>query len=48
MLIKKPFMSKPPTVFDAVALKAKLEPLVKGGLCEGNVCPHVHTYLMPD
>ena len=48
MLFKKPFISKPPVVFDAGALKARLEPLVKGGLCEGNVCPHVHSYLMPD
>jgi hypothetical protein len=48
MLLKNPFVPKPPVVFDAAALKARLEPLVKGGLCEGNVCPHVHTYLMPD
>jgi hypothetical protein len=47
-LLKKPIHPKPPYVFDAAALKAQLDPLVKGGLCDGNVCPHVHTYLMPD
>jgi len=47
-LLKKPFVARPPRIFDAAVLKAKLEPLVKGELCEGNVCPHVHTYLMPD
>ena len=35
-------------VFDAAVLKARLAPIVKLGLCEGNVCPHVHSYLMPD
>lgn len=46
-LLKKPFTKRPPRVFDAAELKATLEPRVKT-LCDGNVCPHVHLYLMPD
>jgi hypothetical protein len=46
--LKKPITASPPKVFDAVALKAELEPLVKGKLCEGNVCAHVHHYLIPN
>jgi hypothetical protein len=46
-LLKKPIVARPPKVFDAASLKATLEPLVKGQLCNDNVCPHVHTYLMP-
>lgn len=37
----------PPRIFNAAELKAALEPLVKGPLCDGNVCPHVHGYLHP-
>lgn len=49
-LIKKPFESSPPKIFDATNLKSALEPLVKGDKCSvnqtaGNVCPHVHEYL---
>jgi hypothetical protein len=48
-LIKKPVKAAPPKVFDALALKAALEPLVnseqKCGV--GNVCPHAHEYLLP-
>lgn len=40
-------LADPPHVFDAAALKAALEPVVKGPLCGGNVCPHVHLYLRP-
>ena len=47
-MLKKPFTPRPPTILDAHALKARLEPLVKGKLCDDhNVCPHVHDYLMP-
>jgi hypothetical protein len=45
-LLKRPFKAGPPHVFDAVALHARLEPLVKS-LCGSNVCPHFHDYLMP-
>jgi hypothetical protein len=46
-LLKNPIEPAPPYVFDAATLKATLEPLVKGPLCDGNVCPHVHRYLTP-
>jgi hypothetical protein len=46
-LVKGPFKADPPRVFDAAALKAVLEPIVKGKLCDGNVCPHAHHYLKP-
>ena len=47
-ILKKPLAVSPPKVFDAVAFKAALEPYVKGKLCHsGNVCPHIHHYLMP-
>lgn len=46
-LLKRPFDAKPPKVFDASALHVLLDPLVKGKLCDGNVCPHVHRYLWP-
>lgn len=46
-LLKKPFDVAPAKIFDAGALKAELDPHVKGKLCDGNVCPHVHHYLMP-
>jgi hypothetical protein len=47
-LLRKPITPRPPVVFDAAALEARLAPIVKLGLCEGNVCPHVHSYLMPE
>jgi hypothetical protein len=47
-LLKKPFTAHPPIVFDAKALKLAVEPHVKGPLCDDNVCPHVHLYLMPE
>ena len=46
-LLKRPTVFAPPRSFDAVKLKAALEPYVKGKLCTGNVCPHFHSYLMP-
>jgi hypothetical protein len=47
-LLKKPFTAVAPKSFDAAALKAALEPIVKGKLCDsGNVCPHEHAYLRP-
>jgi hypothetical protein len=48
-MLHKPFKPNPPKVFDAAALKAKLAPLVNDkALCGGNVCPHLHSYLLPD
>lgn len=46
-LLKKPFRPNPGRVFDAAALKAYLDPYVSGPKCDGNVCPHVHSYLYP-
>jgi hypothetical protein len=42
-----PVESSPPKIFNARALKAQLEPLVTAEKCAGNVCPHVHEYLLP-
>lgn len=42
-----PVESAPPKVFNAKALVAQLEPLIKGEKCAGNICPHVHEYLLP-
>ena len=39
--------SAPPKVFNARALLAQLDPLVNGEKCGGNICPHVHDYLLP-
>ncbi len=45
-LLKAPVTPMPPKVFDAAALKAALEPYVKGKHCkDDNVCPHAHFYL---
>lgn len=46
-LLKKPFKPDPGRVFDARALKAFLDPYVNGPKCDGNVCPHTHSYLYP-
>jgi len=44
----KPVESVPPRLFNAKALKAALEPIVTAEKCAGgNVCPHVHEYLLP-
>lgn len=43
-----PVVSAPPKVFNAKELLSQLEPLVKAEKCGvGNVCPHVHEYLLP-
>jgi len=47
VLLKKPLTARPPTVFDAAALLTALQRL-RFELCDGNVCPHIHSYLMPD
>jgi hypothetical protein len=46
--INRPVESAPPKIFNAKALLAQLEPLIKAERCSlGNVCPHVHEYLLP-
>ena len=43
-----PVEEAPPKVFNAKALRAQLEPIIKAEKCDfGNVCPHVHDYLLP-
>ncbi|MGA7805809.1 CC0125/CC1285 family lipoprotein [Bradyrhizobium sp.] len=42
-----PVESAPPKVFNAKVLLAQLDPLIKGEKCGGNICPHVHEYLLP-
>jgi hypothetical protein len=43
-----PVQSAPPKVFNAKALRDQLEPIIKAEKCGvGNVCPHVHEYLLP-
>jgi hypothetical protein len=43
-----PVESAPPRIFNAKALRDQLEPIVKADKCGvGNVCPHVHEYLLP-
>jgi hypothetical protein len=46
--ISTPVESAPPKVFNAKALRDQLEPIVVAEKCGvGNVCPHVHEYLLP-
>ena len=46
--LSTPVASAPPKVFNAKELLNQLEPLVKAEKCGvGNVCPHVHEYLLP-
>jgi hypothetical protein len=45
--IASPVESSPPKLFNAKALRDQLEPIVRGEKCGGNVCPHVHEYLLP-
>ena len=46
--IAGPVESAPPKIFNAKALRAQLEPLLKAEKCgTGNLCPHVHEYLLP-
>ncbi|WP_249140620.1 CC0125/CC1285 family lipoprotein [Bradyrhizobium manausense] len=43
-----PVEAAPPKVFNAKTLLAQLEPLIKAERCNlGNICPHVHEYLLP-
>ena len=47
-LLKTPFEPAPPKLFAAKSLKTALEPHMKSEKCGmGNVCPHVHEYLLP-
>lgn len=40
--------SAPPKLFNAKALRDQLQPIIKAEKCGvGNVCPHVHEYLLP-
>ena len=46
--ISTPVAAAPPKVFNAKELRDQLEPIVKAEKCGvGNVCPHVHEYLLP-
>jgi hypothetical protein len=45
--LPSPVESAPPKVFNAKTLLAQLDPIIKGEKCNGNVCPHVHDYLLP-
>jgi hypothetical protein len=43
-----PVEAAPPKVFNARTLQAQLEPIINAEKCGvGNVCPHVHEYLLP-
>jgi hypothetical protein len=43
-----PVEAAPPREFNAKTLIAQLEPIIKAEKCSlGNVCPHVHEYLLP-
>ena len=47
-LLSGPVVAAPPKVFNAKELLSQLEPLVKADKCgTGNICPHVHEYLLP-
>lgn len=46
--LSAPMDAAPPRVFNARTLLAQLEPVIKAEKCGvGNVCPHVHDYLLP-
>jgi len=46
--LRRPCESAPPKLFNAKALKAALDPIVNAEKCDvGNICPHVHEYLLP-
>jgi hypothetical protein len=46
--IAGPVESAPPKLFNAKALRDQLQPIIKAEKCGvGNVCPHVHEYLLP-
>ena len=43
-----PVEPAPPKIFNAKALVTQLDPIIKSAeKCSGNVCPHVHEYLLP-
>ena len=45
-LLKAPIAAVPEHhLFDAAVLKAQLAPYVLGEKCNGNICPHLHSYL---
>lgn len=47
-MLSGPVVAAPPKVFNAKELLSQLEPLVKADKCgTGNICPHVHEYLLP-
>jgi hypothetical protein len=46
--LSAPIDAAPPRIFNARTLLAQLEPIIKAEKCGvGNVCPHVHDYLLP-
>jgi hypothetical protein len=46
--LRRPVESAPPKVFNARGLKAVLDPIVNAEKCNvGNICPHIHEYLLP-
>lgn len=45
--LRGPVEPAPPKVFNARVLLAQLDPLINGEKCGGNICPHVHEYLLP-
>lgn len=46
--LSAPVDAAPPRIFNARTLLAQLEPIIKAEKCGlGNVCPHVHDYLLP-
>jgi hypothetical protein len=46
-LLNGPVEAAPPKVFNARTLLVQLDPLINGEKCAGNICPHVHEYLLP-
>jgi hypothetical protein len=46
-LLKRPFALVPGKVFDAGQLTTRLDPIVHGAKCDGNVCPHALDGLWP-
>lgn len=43
-----PVEAAPPKIFNARTLKAQLDPIISAEKCGvGNLCPHVHEYLLP-
>jgi hypothetical protein len=46
--LSAPLDAAPPRMFNARTLLSQLEPIIKAEKCRlGNVCPHVHDYLLP-